>query len=134
MPAKNYISEKYHQFRERRKSILVHSIDFYPSSNPNEVGDFGNVGDSKEWTTDQVLNLFDIGYRWALEDLKKDIAKLIKDSQTNGTFKMLASEVEKLLEDRIQTTFYNGKEVGIATDETKIEERKNAFNKQRNHV
>lgn len=132
MSIKKNLSRKYHQYREHRKWVLVNSNNFYPTCDPNEIGD--DFGNHKEWTTDQILNLFDTGYRWALEDIKKEIHSLVEESQATGNIKSLVDELKSLLEKNIEMTFYDGKEIGIATDERKIKERKITFNKLREHL
>lgn len=132
MSVKKNLSRKYHQYREHRKWVLVNSNNFYPTCDPNEIGD--DFGNHKEWTTDEVLNLFDTGYRWALEEIKKEICPLVKSCEATGNIKNLAKELQLLAEENIETTFYDGKDVGIATDEKKISSRRNTFDKLREQL
>jgi len=123
------IDDEFHNYREKRKARLIFSMDYYSNSDPNEIGD--DFGKHKQLTSDEVLNLFDTGYRWAIEDLKKKLNFLIKDSQTTGDLQALPKLVDELLESQIQITFYDGKKHYTSTDLNKLENRKTIFNKLR---
>jgi hypothetical protein len=121
--------DEFHNYRENRKARLIFTMNYYSNSDPNEIGD--DFGNHKQLTSDEVLNLFDTGYRWALEDIKNKINFLIRDARASGDLQILPKLVDELLESQIQITFYKGEKHYTSTNEDKLEERKRVFNKLR---
>jgi len=113
--------EEFVRYRENRKGRLVFSIDFYPSSDPRRIGD--HFGNHSQLTSDEIINLYDMGYRWAIEDLKEKISELLNSDMPIG------GQLERI----IQTTFYNGEKGHTSTDLSKLRKRKEVFNELRRY-
>lgn len=120
------LGNDFQQYREWRKAMLIFTIDYESNGNPLKIGD--HHGKHKEWTSDAVLNLFDTGYRWALESIKGEIKELIKESPNDDS---LYEKINDLLEKKIAVTFYGGKVHSTSTDLSLLNERKETFNKLR---
>ena len=120
------LEKEFHEYREWRKAMLIHTIDYESNGNPLSIGD--HHGKYKEWTSDAVLNLFDTGYRMGIDSIKREITELIKNDDYRES---LTKKINEFLEKKIQVTFYDGKNLSTSTDISLLAERKETFNKLR---
>lgn len=126
--------EEFYSYQELRRAVLLFSCDYEANVYPSRVGD--QKGNHQNLTSDEVLNLYDTGYRWALEVIKKDLSgvvgrysdKVFTDVDRNH----LINEIKWLIEEKIQMTFYDGMAHFASTDQSLIENRKELFENLRN--
>lgn len=120
---KNSISsENFHAFREWRKSMILYSTGFCPLSNPSEVT-------SETWTSDEIVNMFDVGFRWACELIKSDIEGVLRwDEQDRAR---VISNLAARIDERVNLTFYNQEMPRNHTDNKKSAERLKVFHRIR---
>lgn len=126
--------EEFYSYQELRRAILLFSCEYEANTYPSRVGD--QKGNHQHLTSDEVLNLYDTGYRWALEEIKKGLSgvvgrysdKVFTDIDRNHLIK----EINELIEGKIQLTFYDGIAHYASTDRSLIKKRKELFDKLRN--
>jgi hypothetical protein len=94
------LEKEFHEYREWRKAMLIHTIDYESNGNPLSIGD--HHGKYKEWTSDAVLNLFDTGYRMGIDSVKREITELVKNDDYRES---LIKKINLFLEKKIQVTF-----------------------------
>lgn len=128
--------KEFYLYQGLRRAVLLYSCSYEANRYPARIGD--QNGNHQQLTSDEVLNLYDTGYRWALEGIKKELSGVIgrySDKVFIDADRInLISEIKEVLEQKIRMTFYEGAAHFASTDLSLLKERKELFESLRNSM